>query len=443
MPRLQAKLVVGPAGDHLEQEADQVADQVLRMSAGEGPRITHYAAAPASAGLSQAADIVHRELRAPGQPIDADTRRYFEPRFHRDFGDVRVHTGPQAAESVRAINAVAYTVGRDVVFGAGRYAPASPAGRRLLAHELTHVVQQEGAVPGIQRQTEGLPASSLVASLTEAPHGTTTCTPDQSCAVPAAGAIVADPLTPAEVTRRRDQVRRAARRARSRFPIAAANLEHWVDGGGATRNLPGSIFQRANSGVPYFLENGQFSQYAHLEVMQEGIARRLRLPTTDPSSLLPVGTARLLVYCNSMRANPESGSTAADLSIALGGFTVKSWVTLRARRVGTDGGDRSYQVTVESWRVQICDRYDWIAHGLATMPFPIPNSQLEGLPLPPEAITVTPVPMTETSIVRMDDDWFRQLEANGGGQQFAIYSEIFDAPASLRSALESYTFTNT
>ncbi|MBS0445348.1 MAG: DUF4157 domain-containing protein [Proteobacteria bacterium] len=79
-----------------------------------------------------------------GQALDAATRAYFEPRFGHDFGRVRVHHDAAAAASARAVDAVAYTVGEHVVFDQGRYAPASPAGRRLLAHELTHVVQQGG-----------------------------------------------------------------------------------------------------------------------------------------------------------------------------------------------------------------------------------------------------------------------------------------------------------
>jgi hypothetical protein len=88
--------------------------------------------------------IVHEVLRSPGHPLDQDTRAFMEPRFGHDFGRVRVHTNYRAAESARAVNALAYTVGRDVVFGAGQYAPEDPAGRLLLAHELTHVVQQRG-----------------------------------------------------------------------------------------------------------------------------------------------------------------------------------------------------------------------------------------------------------------------------------------------------------
>jgi hypothetical protein len=86
--------------------------------------------------------IVHEVLRSPGQPLDAETRAFMEPRFGHDFSRVRVHTDTKAAESARAVNALAYDVGRDVVFGAGQYAPSTSAGRQLMAHELTHVVQQ-------------------------------------------------------------------------------------------------------------------------------------------------------------------------------------------------------------------------------------------------------------------------------------------------------------
>ncbi len=79
-----------------------------------------------------------------GQPLPNETRRYFEPRFHYDFSKVRVHAGADAARGARTIQARAYTLGRDVVFGSGEYAPDTEPGKRLLAHELAHVVQQDG-----------------------------------------------------------------------------------------------------------------------------------------------------------------------------------------------------------------------------------------------------------------------------------------------------------
>jgi hypothetical protein len=86
--------------------------------------------------------IVHEVLRSPGQPLHPVTRAFMEPRFGHDFSHVRVHTDGRAAESARAMNALAYTAGRDIVFGHRQYAPHCDAGRMLIAHELTHVVQQ-------------------------------------------------------------------------------------------------------------------------------------------------------------------------------------------------------------------------------------------------------------------------------------------------------------
>jgi hypothetical protein len=93
---------------------------------------------------AEAPSIVHDVLRSPGQPLDAETRAILEPRFAHDFSHVRLHTDAKAAESAQAVNALAYTVGRDVVFGARQYAPKTVEGQRLMAHELTHVVQQQG-----------------------------------------------------------------------------------------------------------------------------------------------------------------------------------------------------------------------------------------------------------------------------------------------------------
>lgn len=101
--------------------------------------------APARTAHPPVPPMVHDVLRSPGQPLDAATRDFMEPRFGHDFGKVRVHTDVKAAESARAVGALAYTVGRDVVFGTRRYEPGTTAGRRLLAHELAHVVQQGAA----------------------------------------------------------------------------------------------------------------------------------------------------------------------------------------------------------------------------------------------------------------------------------------------------------
>lgn len=160
---IQRKLVVGQTNDPLEHEADRVADQVIRMPA--SPKIEPAAAPPqisrkctaceaeeeqlqkkatesSQAALGEAPASVHQVLRSPGRPLDAATRAYFEPRFGCDFSGVRVHTDARAAASAAAVQARAYTVGSNIAFGADEYAPATTQGRRLLAHELAHTVQQ-------------------------------------------------------------------------------------------------------------------------------------------------------------------------------------------------------------------------------------------------------------------------------------------------------------
>ena len=147
---LQPKLGVAARGDRYEQEADRVAAQVTAWSPPghrELPRIGRVygtgAAVPAS---------VDRAVASPGRPLEPALREDMERHFGHDFSRVRVHSDAEAGRSVQDVAAEAYTVGRDIVFGPGRLAPETPQGRRLMAHELTHVVQQAGGPAAIQRQ---------------------------------------------------------------------------------------------------------------------------------------------------------------------------------------------------------------------------------------------------------------------------------------------------
>jgi len=125
--RLQPKLEVSAPGDVHERQADAVADRVMRMSEGDPPVLRSKAAA------SSLGD---------GGNLDRETRPFMQRRFGADFGGVRVHTDAAAARMSRELRAEAFTVGRDVYFADGRYAPGSDRGRRLLAHELAHTIQQ-------------------------------------------------------------------------------------------------------------------------------------------------------------------------------------------------------------------------------------------------------------------------------------------------------------
>ena len=160
---IQTKLWIGQPNDACEREADRVAAQVTGMSDGssgresaEGEGEANVRAMPlsASSGSAGVSASVAALQRAGGQPLPAAVRSFFEPRFQRDFSEVRVHTHAAAAEAAQSVQARAFTLGRDVVFGEGEYAPGTGAGRQLLAHELTHVVQQRAdrgnATPGAE-----------------------------------------------------------------------------------------------------------------------------------------------------------------------------------------------------------------------------------------------------------------------------------------------------
>jgi hypothetical protein len=169
--RLMPKLEIGDVNDPLEFEADRIADLVLSKPAGAigssaPPRIQRHSAS-SKANPTAVPRTVTNVLASAGQPIAPPLRRELEERFQHDFSRVRVHTGLSPAQSARDVNARAYTVGHDIVFAAGQFAPETHEGRRLLAHELTHVVQQSNGESNsrvVQRQTTvgELPAAAEV-----------------------------------------------------------------------------------------------------------------------------------------------------------------------------------------------------------------------------------------------------------------------------------------
>ncbi len=166
--RVQPALKVGAAHDPFEAEADRIADTVMKMSdsdvkappsahAADGlddpdvlpMRIRRATAVPDEAAFEltgPAETGVKSVLNGGGSPLPHSERNFFERRMGYDLGAVRVHNDPAAAHASRAINAKAFTVGGDIAFGEGAYKPGTPDGRKLLAHELAHVVQQGAAV---------------------------------------------------------------------------------------------------------------------------------------------------------------------------------------------------------------------------------------------------------------------------------------------------------
>lgn len=194
-PRVQTRLRVGAVDDPLERQADEVAERVLRMPdpgpamrrrSSDEPVIRRCPGGCPPTGCEESESTVqrlhdeglrqplrsfggastahvplavHQTLRSPGRPLDARPREHMEARFGHRFDHVRVHTDDRAAKSAQAINARAYTVGNHIVFGSGTFAPGSATGRRLLAHELAHVLQQGGTGAAASPQPQAAPPS--------------------------------------------------------------------------------------------------------------------------------------------------------------------------------------------------------------------------------------------------------------------------------------------
>jgi hypothetical protein len=161
-PVLQAKLKLGPAGDQYEQEADRVAAQVVggALPSAEGGAVQRDLEdeemiqgkemhGPEGGEVDASVQGQIQAARGGGKPLDEGVRRQMERGFGADFSGVRVHTGQQADTLNRSLNARAFTTGKDIFFGKGEYQPKTFGGKKLLAHELTHTVQQSGV--GLQR----------------------------------------------------------------------------------------------------------------------------------------------------------------------------------------------------------------------------------------------------------------------------------------------------
>src|SRR6267154_2458029 len=166
----QTRLKADGPGDAYELEADRIADQVMASpehhTVSGVPRHIQRFSGRSNGPMDALPPSVDQALASAGRPLEPALRQQMEQRFGHDFSRVRVHSGAAAERSARDVNANAYTLGRNIVFGADRFAPGTPQGGALLAHELTHVIQQGGGNPGVgapvavQRQPVASPSST-------------------------------------------------------------------------------------------------------------------------------------------------------------------------------------------------------------------------------------------------------------------------------------------
>ena len=340
------------------------------------------------AGPATAPPIVHEVLRSAGRPLDAATRSHFEPRLGHDFGNVRVHADGRAAESAEAVNARAYTVGQNIVFGSGQYAPGAPATQKLLAHELAHVIQQAGqnTAPAAQlkvgavdsddeREADGfaerlsrwdasIPGRDIPLNRRSAPglrrnallqRQALTCdvkpVQDECNDATAKCLTVADYCqkkfpTPADLDAT-VATGKAIIDSSGFGPNARANFKHWLDGSGSELVMASSLFE-SHQGTKTALMTQR-------EKFMEGAKKRL-----EDGSLTPGGTADMrwtgaanafIVSRHGTKAPPHSD----DLAYAVGGYQLCSNVQVKATPLG---GDR-FKLEFKQWKAQAFDCYNW------------------------------------------------------------------------------------
>lgn len=198
---LQRKLAIGRTNDPLETEADRIADRVLDNAAvatTRPPQPPHVTAMASHGSMHMLPMSVERTLATAGTALPSALRQDMQQQFGHDFSQVRLHADPAAAQSAHELRAQAYTVGPHIVFGAGRLMPDTPGGKHLLAHELTHVLQQ-GAGFGMAVQRQPMADAGVDASISPPTDAGVVTAPPSSAGAPSADAGTPAPAAPTRV----------------------------------------------------------------------------------------------------------------------------------------------------------------------------------------------------------------------------------------------------
>ncbi len=368
---LQAKLRIGPANDRYEHEADRIADRVVSMTGSTigGEAEAAYSRPGNSAGRISRAPLVNsitqlqqnrktenelqekentvsssletslNSAKGNGRPLSGGERAYFEPRFGTGFAGVKIHTGSHAAQLSRSVNARAFTVGRDIFFGAGEYSPNTVQGKRLMAHELTHTVQQGASGAEtinkvmLQRKGKGLSCDlgHLKAEYAAAPA---------SCKSIQSKYCKKKYPTAKDIDQLHRNAIKGAKTYQSKYPNAAKNLLHFLSGSGSEMTMNYALFKNNDATKDKLKDE-------HREKFILGAKRRLKSGALSPAKsadMIWTGTA-----------NAFSVFDKTDLGLAVGGYTLCSKVTVSV----ADKGKGKHELSFDKWSVQAFDCYNW------------------------------------------------------------------------------------
>ena len=401
LPYIQRKLTVGKPNDRYEQEADRVADRVMTMSEpGSIQRtssiceqdevqtkplyqtitpliqrqveeeedepvqtmlIQRQVEEPASTedmadeeeeesvqtkkndeGPTTASSSIEQSLNTSkdqGSPLPDDTREFMGSRFGADFSGVRVHTDSNSVQLNQQLNSQAFTKGNDIYFNEGKYDPGSSRGKHLLAHELTHTIQQLSALakkntclsePLIQRALK----CSLDHIEEECKNAAIECASTQK------DYCKKKYPKPEDIDTLYSNAIKGANEKKKDMPHAGKNLLHYLDASGTEIEMPTTIFENDKA------TKDQLSD-VHREKFISGAKKRLK------SGELAVGKGVSMVWTDT--ANAFSFFNKTDLGLAVGGYTLCSKVKVSV----TDKGNGKFELSFDEWTVQAFDCYNW------------------------------------------------------------------------------------
>ena len=254
------------------------------------------------------------------------------------------------------------------------------------------------------------------------------CQAGQRFSVPRTQTTTGTLLSASEVATRRADIAAAILRAKVSRPLAATNLQHWLDNSGSELVMPTSAFLNPNSRLFDLLSDTRTE-------FEKGVRARLADPKHQQGSLLPEGTVRFLQFRDGIRPFITGQGVAPDLAIAVGAYLAHSVIWVKANPPTTSGGflglgtTKTWKVDILRWCVQVMDCYDW--NFGAKTPIPVDSSQIQNLPMPANAVKILRV--GSFTVVEVQDDYFRDLEVSGGGKAYLVYTEPFDAPRSLQT----------
>jgi hypothetical protein len=249
------------------------------------------------------------------------------------------------------------------------------------------------------------------------------CQAGQRFSTPPTQSTTGTLLSASEVATRRADIASAIARAKVTRPLAAANLQHWLDNTGSELVMSTKTFLDFNSSLSNLLSDTSTK-------FEQGIKARLANPKHPQGSLLPEGTVRFLQFRDGVRPAITGAGIAPDLAIAVGAYLAHSVIWVKANPPTTSGGifgigaTKTWKVDILRWCVQVMDCYDW--NFGAKTPIPVDPAQIQNFPLPPAALTIRQFGPITT--VEIKDDYFRDLEVSGGGKAYLVFTEPFDAP---------------